>query len=162
ATARAEFDQQLNTQVAAVRTEAGRAAAEAQKAAADSEARVRAELEDARDEAISTVRRSTEIELESGRRRAPREIQTEPERSNSVTEEAKAAIDKERQRANEMDGERQRAASELEQVRQRIHELEQGRQGAASELDQVRQRATAELEQARQRAAGDLEQERQR
>ncbi|HEX4567782.1 MAG TPA: hypothetical protein VH138_14185, partial [Vicinamibacterales bacterium] len=162
--ARAEWDEQLNAQVAAVRTEAARAAAEAQKAAADAEARIRAELEEVRDEAISTVRRSTEIELESGRRRAAREIETERERSNSIIEEAKAAIENERQRAkNDIDGERQRAATELEQERQRAaSELDQVRQRATSELEQERQRATSEIEKERQRAASEFEQERQR
>jgi hypothetical protein len=92
--ARAEWQEQLSTTVAAVR-------AEAEQAAADADAKLRHEFEQAREEAVASSLRSAELEFESERKRVGRELETERERSKSILEEAKAAIDRERQQARE-------------------------------------------------------------
>lgn len=115
--ARAEWEEQLNAQVAAVR-------AEAEQAAADAGAQLRAEFEQARDQAVASARESIELEFETERRRAAREVETERERAKSILEDARTAVDIERQRAS----------SEIEAVRTQLQsEIASARETAARE-----------------------------
>lgn len=114
--ARTEWDAHLHA-VAAARAEGEQQALEASQQSQEAQAQ---KLEQAVDQAVTTSRRSAQLELESERRRGQNEVE-------AARQQAKADAEAERQRAQaELDGLRQRLQSEIAAARQAPTVVEAG------------------------------------
>ena len=114
--ARAEWETQLHAAATAARAEGEQLAADAAQQERDAQER---KLEEAVDHAVAAARRTAELELESERRRAHKELEAVHQKSVTETAAARAAAEAERQRARtELDSLQQRMQTEIAAARQ--------------------------------------------